>query len=354
MEQNLKNMVRRFEKSEGERNLHVRRFINHLIQGGMAQTLQCEDLKVDPVLGKGSYKTVYKYNCEKYPEDCKEADLITAFEKKKWVGDDDIIRETDIQKRYSPIIVKGYGPCSDPKYRNYNYKVEEAFHGDMPTLMTRDLPQLRRRGQELKGFYRSFAEGVVKPLIEMHRDQLGHFDLKPENILFKFVSHSSDPNVMNVKLALADFGLATKYTKFGVKKEGLFGTPNYLSPQSAKRGRMRQDADLYSLGMTLLVWFSGSQSKAMSLRTLAQGETFQTPLVPGMDFKILLPREKYYNTIDDIIDYLMYEPPNIRNVVQVLEKVYNFLTNLTELPTIQPNQSNPQESMQMSMSFQQR
>lgn len=338
-------MVRRFEESEGKRNLHVRRFVNQLlvrIRGGGAQAFQCSDLAVGPVLGEGSYKKVYKFNCNRYPflsSECEEADLVTAIVSKE----EDLTRETSIQKRYSPIIVKGYGPCSDN--RNYNYKVEEKFDGDMSTLMTRVLPQLRRRGQKLKGFYRSFAEGVVKPLIKMHRDQLGHFDLKPDNILFKFVSHSSDPNV-TVKLALADFGIATKYTKFGVKKEGLFGTPFYLSPLSAKRGKIRQDADLYSLGMTLLVWFSGSQSKAMSLLKDAQGEKFQTPLLPGMDFKILLPKEKYYNTITGIIDYLMYEPPNnIRNVVEVLKKVYNFLTNLTESPE--------SKQMTISTSFQQ-
>jgi serine/threonine protein kinase len=99
---------------------------------------------------------------------------------------------------------------------------------------------------------------VARGLSRAHGAGIVHRDLKPENI---FIAHEGEESVVK----LLDFGIA-KWTASPVHEaEGLFGTPEYMSPEQA-RGRSDLDhrADLWSLAvityqcMTGCLPFSGA------------------------------------------------------------------------------------------------
>ncbi len=93
---------------------------------------------------------------------------------------------------------------------------------------------------------------VAEALMYMHQNELIHCDLKPDNIVL-IPNEKGGRRRYIVKLL--DFGLAQSLG--GSKRDGIFGTPNYLAPEVAKQEIPGPPADIYSLGILLFQLVAG-------------------------------------------------------------------------------------------------
>ncbi len=82
---------------------------------------------------------------------------------------------------------------------------------------------------------------VAAALQHALRFEIVHGDIKPSNLL---VTDAGDVKV-------SDFGLARTLSELDSQEGVLAGTPNYLSPEAARRSSTDFRSDLYSLGVTL-------------------------------------------------------------------------------------------------------
>lgn len=110
---------------------------------------------------------------------------------------------------------------------------------------------------------------LADALAHAHRRDVRHRDLKPENLLFK----PGGPVV------IADWGLGDfvhQHSKVLVQlTRGGMGTEYYCSLEQWASGRCDQRGDIYSLGMTLDEWATGSQ------RAIVVGDGIDSDSVPS-------------------------------------------------------------------------
>ena len=98
-----------------------------------------------------------------------------------------------------------------------------------------------------------FMSGIIKGLAALHEKNLAHLDMKTQNVMV-------DKNTLDAKLI--DFG-------FGGPPESIpenivFGTPEYISPEMANRGKTPHlGSDVYALGMMLYEMVAGQLSDPM-------------------------------------------------------------------------------------------
>lgn len=124
---------------------------------------------------------------------------------------------------------------------------------------------------------------VAQALDHVHRARIVHRDIKPANILV------GD----NGRVYVADFGLALRDEPVSSGREGLAGTPGYMSPEQVRGEGHRIDgrSDQFSLGVVMYEMltgekpFSGGATHDVLYRILTQDP------VPPRDLKRSLPTE---------------------------------------------------------------
>jgi serine/threonine protein kinase/Flp pilus assembly protein TadD len=130
---------------------------------------------------------------------------------------------------------------------------------------------IRRIGQFTVGKTVLIALQVCEGLGEAHRLGVVHRDLKPQNIMI-----DSEGNVR-----IMDFGIARSLKTKGITDTGeIFGTPEYMSPESLEGKEVDGRTDIYALGIILYEMLTG--------RVPFEGET---PLTVALKQKTEIPKD---------------------------------------------------------------
>jgi serine/threonine protein kinase/Tfp pilus assembly protein PilF len=130
---------------------------------------------------------------------------------------------------------------------------------------------IRRIGQFTVGKAVLIALQVCEGLSEAHRLGVVHRDLKPQNIMI-----DSEGNVK-----IMDFGIARSLKTKGITDTGeIFGTPEYMSPESLEGKDVDGRTDIYALGIILYEMLTG--------RVPFDGET---PLTVALKQKTEIPKD---------------------------------------------------------------
>ena len=99
----------------------------------------------------------------------------------------------------------------------------------------------------------SIIEQIAPALDYAHSKNVLHRDLKPSNILM-----DDDGGAY-----LTDFGIARLMSDVGsnvtITKQGVVGTPSYMSPEQAQGQPLNNRSDIYSLGVTLFEMATGKR-----------------------------------------------------------------------------------------------
>lgn len=130
---------------------------------------------------------------------------------------------------------------------------------------------IRRIGQFTVGKAVFIARQVCEGMAEAHRLGVVHRDLKPQNIMI-----DSEGNVR-----IMDFGIARSLKTKGITDTGeIFGTPEYMSPETLEGKEVDGRTDIYALGIILYEMLTG--------RVPFEGET---PLTVALKQKTEIPKD---------------------------------------------------------------
>jgi serine/threonine protein kinase/Flp pilus assembly protein TadD len=130
---------------------------------------------------------------------------------------------------------------------------------------------IRRIGQFTVGKAVFIARQVCEGMAEAHRLGVVHRDLKPQNIMI-----DSEGNVR-----IMDFGIARSLKTKGITDTGeIFGTPEYMSPETLEGKEVDGRTDIYALGIILYEMLTG--------RVPFEGET---PLAVALKQKTEIPKD---------------------------------------------------------------
>ncbi|OMO87244.1 hypothetical protein CCACVL1_09173 [Corchorus capsularis] len=205
------------------------------------------------LLGSGSYGKVHLVKIISSDSWCGR--LIAEKSCEEELGES-LVKEKEILEQFpgSPHIIQTYG-CST-SFDYYETKVfslflELANGGNLLDLMA------DYGGKIPEQHVKSYAQMILKALVEIDSRGLVHSDLKPANIL---VFHHQDCNTMPI-LKIADFGLVKLS---GVKdtdswEYGFRGTAPYMSPESIN-GEISGALDVWSLGCIIIEMITGQMA----------------------------------------------------------------------------------------------
>ena len=144
---------------------------------------------------------------------------------------------------------------------------------------------LKRRLQEGRlgwGESASLIAAVADALHHAHQNGIVHRDIKPANIMLD----------REGKPVVADFGGALTREAFGTGPT-LVGTPNYMSPEQARRESHRVDArtDVYGLGAVLYEFLTGRTPFQATSRDELLDQIKHRPPTPPRDLDAAVPPE---------------------------------------------------------------
>lgn len=140
-------------------------------------------------------------------------------------------QEVTIHSRLNhPSILKLYTFFEDA---NYVYLVLELAHNGE---LQKYLKEQRKILTESEAA--DVLKQVVLGLLYLHSNQILHRDISLSNILL----------TKDMKVKIADFGLATQLTRPDEKRTTMCGTPNYISPEVVSRLSHGLPADVWGLG----------------------------------------------------------------------------------------------------------
>ena len=138
----------------------------------------------------------------------------------------------------------------------YNLQLEYAPHGTLYELIAKQTLTERQA--------KVYIRMIVKGLRSIHEKGLVHCDLKPGNILlFPPKTQSSTEATSYYQAKIADFGLAkTKEEEIDRKywAKRYRGTPEYMSPESVRFGRIDEKLDIWSLGCIVIEMLTGESA----------------------------------------------------------------------------------------------
>ncbi|CAH2990678.1 unnamed protein product [Chilo suppressalis] len=199
-----------------------------------------EDYEILEHLGKGGFAHVYRARCHR-------TGIFVAIKMidKALMASAGMIgrvrQEVTIHSRLKhPAILELYTFFEDV---HYVYLVLELAHnGELAKHF-----KLGTRGLSEKAAADIFKQ-VVSGVLYLHTHNIIHRDLSLNNLLL----------TKDLKVKIADFGLATQLNGPDEKHVTMCGTPNYISPEVASRELHGLPADVWGLGCMLYTLLVGS------------------------------------------------------------------------------------------------
>nr|CAH8828857.1 unnamed protein product [Trichobilharzia regenti] len=187
-----------------------------------------EDFQVFELLGRGGFAQVYRAKSIITGQEV----AIKMIDKKGMLNHglaNRVRREVEIHSRLKhPSILELYTCFEDA---NYVYLVLEICHnGELQTY-------IRQNGPVTEDTARHYLKQLISGLVYLHSHNILHRDLTLANLLL----------TKDMKVKIADFGLATKIEP-GENHKTMCGTPNYISPEVASHNQQGLETDVWSLG----------------------------------------------------------------------------------------------------------
>lgn len=200
---------------------------------------QIEDYEVLNLLGKGGFASVYRSRCLKTGIEV----AIKMIDKKLMQAAGMVGRvrqEVAIHSRLKhPSVLELYTFFED---MNYVYLVLELCHnGELQRYLKNNAVILDE--EEASHLFRQ----VVQGLLYLHSHNILHRDISLANLLLS----------KDMRVKIADFGLATQLSRADEKHLTMCGTPNYISPEVATRSSHGLEADVWGLGCLLYTLLVG-------------------------------------------------------------------------------------------------
>lgn len=191
------------------------------------------------LLGKGGFACVYRAKCHRtgHQVAIKEID-VWMMKKQNMI--DRVRQEVKIHSQLKhPSILELYTFFEDCQHV---YLVLELCHnGEL-------LQYLKRNGNKLSEIEaRYIIRQVVEGLLYLHKHNIAHRDMTLTNLLL----------TKDMRIKIADFGLATQLNSRDEKHMTMCGTPNYISPEVATRSSHGLETDLWGLGCLLYTLLVG-------------------------------------------------------------------------------------------------
>ncbi|XP_050428342.1 serine/threonine-protein kinase PLK4 [Adelges cooleyi] len=191
------------------------------------------------LLGKGGFACVYRAQCRQTGRQVaiKEID-VWMMKKQNMI--DRVRQEVKIHSQLKhPSILELYTFFEDCQH--VYLVLELCYNGEL-------LQYLKRNGNKLSEIEaRYLIRQVVEGLLYLHRHNIVHRDMTLTNLLL----------TKDMRIKIADFGLATQLNSRDEKHMTMCGTPNYISPEVATRSSHGLETDLWGLGCLLYTLLVG-------------------------------------------------------------------------------------------------
>lgn len=202
----------------------------------LLNTLFAERFHIEKVLGIGGMGAVYLAR-----HDVLQRQFALKVIRRDLVGDSTILQRFKREARAAsriqhPHVVEivDFGNSAQGTYLAMEYvegpTLEQTLKNEGPFAPERVLAIL---GAVASGLYAAHAQGVV------------HRDLKPRNIILALKPRQDFVKVLDFGLAKIIGDAAERLTEVGF----LFGTPEYLAPETCLDREVDQRVDIYSLGV---------------------------------------------------------------------------------------------------------
>jgi serine/threonine protein kinase len=253
-------------------------------------------------IGSGSYGAVYRSRQSTLGRDVAVKIILPGF-----ANHPDFIRRFEIEAQFviqleHLHIVPLYDYWRDPSGA---YLVMRWMHGG-------NLREAIDKGPFDLRTAATILDQIASGLATAHRKNIIHRDIKPSNILL-----DEDGNAY-----LSDFGIAIGVDQPSTfsEEDQIIGSPDYISPEQARKERISPKSDIYCLGITLYEMLTGEYPYPNLTDVERFFEHINTPLpqIKNLDPTVLTP-------VNDVIQIATAKNPQQR-FRDVLEMAATFRT----------------------------
>ena len=290
-------------------------FLSPTVRTGLERECNKNDFfrEGDSYIGKGAFGEVWKVSHRKSNKIyvIKVMDKSTIKEQKL---SDQINREIEIMYKLNhPHVMRLINHFEDDE--KFYLIMPYASKGQLYSLLRR---QVRFDQRTAAQYMREVLEAVR--YIHSFSPKIIHRDIKPENLLLDD----------NYRVLLSDFGWSN-FLDENESRKTFCGTPEYLSPEMAKKSGHNEMVDIWALGVLLFEFlagyapFSGSCPKELytNIKKLKINWSVDfPPLAKNLISKILKLNPSERLSVDEILDHPWFtQNPPLRHVLT------NYLTD---------------------------